>query len=229
MTKVIIGNATIYCADCRDVLSDLSGIDAVVTDPPFNVGKDYGVHKDSMLESEYLVWMAFVIGECRRIAPQNWWVIPTSKMLAFWQMMPLAQQVVIPMAAGYAVRSGWTQKFASMLVDGVPKKNPWNLWDGIRHRGEGYFFREDTFGHPGYTPLPIMQRAVVTSGASSVLDPFCGTGTTGIAAVEAGCEFIGIELNPEYFDIACARIEAAYSQPNLFESKKDKQMQGVLL
>ncbi len=218
-----------YCADCRDILPGLSAIDAVVTDPPFNVGKDYGVHKDAMPDAEYFEWMEFILGECRRIALQNWWVIPTSKMLAFWKMMPSAQQVVIPMAAGYAVRNGWTQKFSSMLVEGKPLKNPWNLWDGIRHRGEGYFFRENTFGHPGYTPFPIMSRAIVSSGAMSVLDPFCGTGTTGVAAVEAGCEFTGIELNPEYFDLACSRIEAAYSQPRLFESKIVKQSQEVLL
>jgi site-specific DNA-methyltransferase (adenine-specific) len=49
-----------------------------------------------------------------------------------------------------------------------------------------------------------------------VLDPFSGSGTTGIAAVQSGRDFIGIEIDPEYFDIACRRIEEAQRQGDLF-------------
>lgn len=218
--KVTIGNCELYLGDCREVLPRLGPVDAVITDPPFNVGKDYGVHCDSMPEAEYLEWMGWTIGEFRRIARQTWVVVPTSKLLDFWNMMPAAQQVIIPMAAGYAVRSGWTQKFSTLLVEGRPPKNPWNLWDGIRHRGEGYFFREETYGHPGYTPFGILERAAKTSCAESILDPFLGTGTSAIAAIGTGARFVGIEINPAYFETACRRIEQAYANPRLFEDAK---------
>ena len=226
----MIGNAELWHGDCREVLPLLDSVGAVVTDPPFNVGKDYGVHDDAMPETEYLAWMAGVIAECKRLSRQQWFVVPTSKMLAFWLMLPAAEQVVIPMSAGYAIRSGWTQKYAAMLVEGKPPGNPWNVWEGIRHRGEGYFFREDTFGHPGYTPLGIMERAVKTSGADVVLDPFLGTGTTGIAAAQVGCRFVGIEINRAYFDIACERISHAQAQGTLLVPEEPAQpvQEGLL-
>ena len=215
--KEVIGNATLYLGDCMEILPTLGKVDAVITDPPFNVGKDYGVHDDAMPEADYLAWMESVIVACRGASDALWFVVPTSKMLAFWRMLPTAQQVVVPMKAGYAVRSGWTQKFASLLVEGRPPANPWNLWEGIRHRGEGYFFKEDTFNHPGYTPLPIMARAVEASGADAILDPFMGTGTSGVAALQHDKKYIGVELSPAYFDIACKRIEQAHAQGQLFE------------
>lgn len=209
---VIIGNATLYLGDCLEVLTHLLPVGAVITDPPFNVGKSYDLHNDSMPEPDYLAWMETVIGQCRRISPQLWFVVPSSKLINFWNLMPEAHQVIVEMAAGYAVRSGWTQKFASLLVEGKPPRNPWNLWKGIRHRGEGYFFKEDTFDHPGYTPMGIMSRAVQTSLARSICDPFMGTGTTGVCAVRQGKEFFGCEISPNYFSIACRRIEEAQKQ-----------------
>jgi site-specific DNA-methyltransferase (adenine-specific)/modification methylase len=214
-----IGDATLYLGDCMEILPTLGKVDAVITDPPFNVGKDYGVHKDDMPEAEYAAWMGAVLTHCIVAAKQVWCVIPTARIELFWNLLPGASQVVIPMTAGYAIRSGWTQKFASLLVHGRPPGNPWNLWEGIRHRGEGYFFKEETYGHPGYTPMGIMQRAVDTSEADSILDPFMGTGTSGVAAVAVRRAFTGIELNPKYFDIACRRIEQAYKQRPLFEAE----------
>ena len=50
----------------------------------------------------------------------------------------------------------------------------------------------------------------------TILDPFMGSGTTGVACVKLGRKFIGIEIDEKYFDIACKRIEQAYAQPDLF-------------
>lgn len=212
--KVVIGSATLFCGDCLNFLREVPHVGAVVTDPPFNVGKDYGGHNDSMLDADYECWLRSVIEGCN--SDQLWVSAPSSKLALFFRILPDAQQVVIPMAAGYAIRNGWTQKYAVMLVSGKPPGNPWNIWDGIRHRGEGYYFREETYGHPGYTPLAIMKRAVVTSGADYILDPFMGTGTSGVAAMEAGKKYFGVEVNPDYFQIACDRIAQAQAQLNLF-------------
>ena len=61
-----------------------------------------------------------------------------------------------------------------------------------------------------------------------ILDPFMGSGTTGVACVNLGRKFIGIEIDPEYFDIACRRIEAAYAQPRLFDEPAPKAEQQVM-
>jgi len=67
-----------------------------------------------------------------------------------------------------------------------------------------------------------MTRAVKTSALDSILDPFMGTGTSGVAAIENGCKFVGIEINRKYFDIACQRIERAYAQGKLFQPEPAK-------
>ena len=65
--------------------------------------------------------------------------------------------------------------------------------------------------------------------AETILDPFMGSGTTGVACANMGRKFIGIEIEPKYFDIACRRIEEAYRQPRLFEDEKPEPVQGNLL
>ena len=211
----IIGNATLYLGDCLEILPTLDKVDAVITDPPFNVGKDYGLHNDSMGNDEYLLWVRSFISLFHNLSDQTWMVVANVNLRKTWEIIPTAQLIIIPMLAGYAIRSGWTQKYSAMLVEGKVKRNPWNLWNGIRQKGEGYFFREDTYNHPGYTPMPVLKTAVqYTDGV--VLDPFMGSGTTGVACMNLGRKFIGIEIEPKYFDIACERIEQAQKQGRLF-------------
>ncbi len=93
--------------------------------------------------------------------------------------------------------------------------------------------RTDTLiaAHPAVYPvsLPMLLADSYTNRNESILDPFMGSGTTGVACVKLGRKFIGIELEPKYFDIACKRIEDAYKQGDLFiEQPKPKPMQGAL-
>lgn len=205
--------------DCLEVLKTLpdKSVDAVITDPPFNVGKDYGPKvSDSLPTHEYLAWVSEWTKELMRISSQQWIVSPFKWLRDYWNMMPLAHLVTVPMRAGYAIRNGWTIKSSYILVNGKVAGNPWDLWEGIRQRGEGYFFREDTFGHPGYTPSGIITRAILASRAKTILDPFMGSGTTGVACVQTGRDFIGIEIDPGYFAIAERRIKEAQAQGKLF-------------
>lgn len=73
--------------------------------------------------------------------------------------------------------------------------------------------------HPASFPPALAARALETSGAQSLIDPFMGVGSAGVAAVRMGRRFVGIELNPIYFDIACRRIEDAQRQGSLFEGE----------
>ena len=200
---------TLYHGDCRDVLPALSAVDVVVTDPPYNVGKDYGVASDDLDADEYAAFMSAVVAECRRLTGYQAWVAPRYKMAVWWSLLPEAHEIVIPMRAGNAIRQGWSSKFSTVLAIGKPLDgHPDDLWEGIRHRGEGYYFREDTYEHPGYTPEPIMRRAIETMSrpGALVLDPFVGTGTTLCAAKSLGRRAIGIEINEDYCRIAVERL-----------------------
>jgi len=210
----------VVCGDCRDVLPTIPDgvVDAVVTDPPYNVGKDYGTWNDSLPESEYEAAMSDVARASLRIAPSQFWVAPRYKMQFWLSVLPEAHLVVIRRGAAGPFRAGWSDQFEVALAIGQPNWVLPDLWTDIRLKGEGYFFREETYGHPGYTPQPIMQRAIGLFSRSGglILDPFCGSGTTGVAAVQLGRRFIGIEIDPGYCDIARKRIDMAARQGRLF-------------
>jgi DNA modification methylase len=75
----------------------------------------------------------------------------------------------------------------------------------------------DASGHPYQKPLEVMAWLIAkVRGGGAICDPFMGSGTTGVACANLGRKFIGIEIEPKYFDIACERIAAAYAQGRLF-------------
>ena len=84
--------------------------------------------------------------------------------------------------------------------------------------------------HPTQKPLSIMRRSILQfPDAATILDPFMGSGTTGVACASLGRRFIGIEIDPGYFDIACRRVEAEYRQPRMFVEPPAKAVQGTML
>jgi len=84
--------------------------------------------------------------------------------------------------------------------------------------------------HPTQKPLDLMRWCIdkCKPDPQTILDPFMGSGTTGVAAIQLGRKFIGIEREPKYFDIACKRIEQAAAQGKLFEPEPIKQVQESL-
>ena len=91
---------------------------------------------------------------------------------------------------------------------------------GSQASGRGDVWRLGTehreTGHPAPFPVSLPDTILQSVAAKSVIDPFAGSGTTGVAAVKLGRRFIGIEIEPRYFDIACRRIEEATRQPDMF-------------
>lgn len=211
-----IGDATLYLGDCLEILPTLGKVDAVITDPTYNVGKDYGTHNDAMADADYAEWCARRVAACRALAENQFWVAPRYKMALWLSMLPESHIVVIRRGASGPFRQGWSDQFETALAIGKPSRCAPDLWSDIRLKGEGYFFREDSYGHPGYTPYRIMERAINLLAKSSCCDPFMGTGTSGEAAVKNGRSYVGIEIEPKYFDIACERIDNAYRQARLF-------------
>jgi site-specific DNA-methyltransferase (adenine-specific) len=83
--------------------------------------------------------------------------------------------------------------------------------------------------HPSPKPVKLMEWVVSNLDGETVVDPFCGSGTTGVACAKLGRKFIGIEIEPKYFDIACRRIEQAYAQPDMFVTPPAKPVQEAML
>ena len=220
-----IGNATLYLGDCRDILPTLGKVDAVVTDPPYGVklgstsgnGNGHGL-KLASYESFSDTYEQFV----NEIVPAINSAISIADRSAVFTGQHIHEQakpdaiggVYCPAASG---RHCWGFKsFLPVLFYG---KAP------DLHRGSkatAIYSTEtvsrDEIGHPVPKPLGWMKWLVGLSSRSdeTILDPFMGSGTTGVAAVQMGRKFIGIEREPKYFDIACKRIEDAQRQKDLF-------------
>ncbi len=193
---------TLYHGDCREISVNA---DAVITDPPYNVGKDYGVFKDNMSAEDYRDLLVHIANQ----SPNQAWVSSTMHLRLFMETLgDEARLIVVRRGAQGPKRWGLSSQFEPILVRGRKCETMPDLWDGVRLTGEGYFFREDTHGHPGYTPTPIMQRLVrlMSNQGETIYEPFSGTGTTLVAARSLGRSAVGVEINEEYCEVAAKRL-----------------------
>lgn len=226
--KVVIGNATLYRADCREVLPTLPKVDAVITDPPYadrthkmaktNKGKRHGtvlVKFAALSDDDFAKCMH------QWIVAARGWVIATCDYRHARLAFDLPEFIRLgawvkpnPMPQISADRPGQGFETVLILHAGEVKK-AWN-----RGGGSGVW----TFPVIGdaevstQKPLGLIRAFVAdfTNYGQSIADPFMGSGTTGVAALEQGRSFFGIEKDPERFDIACRRIEDAQRQSRLF-------------
>lgn len=221
----IIGDARLICADCRDVLPTLGKVDAVVTDPPYGIGFKYESHDDTADGYGEFIWS--VIEQCENLCWPGSPIFVWQAMLnagSFHQWFPRNWRIFAALKNFVQVRPTPMQyAWDPILVWWTPEGKPFRADNWGRD-----FFVADTasvvadssqkFGHPCPRPLDhldyIIERFV--KPRACVLDPFAGSGTTGVACAKLGRKFIGIEIEPKYFDIACRRIEAAYKQPDMF-------------
>jgi site-specific DNA-methyltransferase (adenine-specific) len=248
---VIIGDATLYLGDCREILPTLGRVDAVVTDPPYGIPHQFGVQQGSGRKGARRLQFAWdgagvtdaVLRACELAAPsadaQLWFcglhqASYIADTLLAAGMTPKAgcwvKECPPPAGAGnwwpsgfehavYAYRSG------AWFGDADPKRS--NVWIADSYR----FGQPGKVDHPTQKPLDLMKRlvkAIVAPGALA-LDPFMGSGTTGVACAKLGRRFTGIEIEPRYFDIACRRIEQAYAQPDMFIAPQPKPVQEALI
>jgi site-specific DNA-methyltransferase (adenine-specific)/modification methylase len=100
------------------------------------------------------------------------------------------------------------------------------MWNGMIREGDE---KNVARVHPTQKPLNLMRWCIDwVKNSQTILDPFMGSGTTGVAAIQMGRKFIGIERDERYFEIACKRIEHEISQPQLFEPEPVKQIQEAM-
>jgi DNA modification methylase len=212
---VIIGNATLYLGDCRDILPTLGKVDAVVTDPPYGIGEDGGdknrrrgykplvVHEKLSWDKERPQKEIFdTIREC-------------SDAQIIWGGNYFAD--FLPPSMGWLY---WDKKMGGDFSDGelawTSQKRA--VRDFSKSPFAGLSGGHDRV-HPTQKPVDLMKWCInFLPNAQTILDPFLGSGTTGVAAAQMGRKFIGIEREPKYFDIACKRIEDAQKQGDLFIS-----------
>jgi len=201
---------TLYHGDNLKILKEIDSVDFVYTDPPYNANKKYGPGKDNLPKQEYIERISKTYEIITDLCDK--WIthIPKKYLIEFLNFLPKGQLVIVKRGAQGPLcnKFHWTDKFDILYSHGHPFHAPPNLWENIRLKGEGYFFREKTFGHFGYTPRPIAHRAIkyMTKQGNIVLDPYAGTGTTLIEAAESGRHAIGIEYEKENCDIIIDRL-----------------------
>jgi DNA modification methylase len=221
-----IGNATLYLADCLDVLPTLDPVDAIITDPPYNYGKDYGTHNDAMPEADFWSWL-----ETRmRAAPLRdggvvYFTCSTQMMARCesWDFFRFRQWLIWhrPNLVNVHAYSDWKQ-----------------TWEPIYYGGRGKFkavkgvfpdsavftvptpqsnFKEGR-DHVCQRPVKLIWDILRRVDGETILDPFMGSGTTGVACFRLHRNFIGMEIDPQSFETACERIHREWTFP---EEKKE--------
>ncbi len=196
----------IYNCDCREILPNLPKADLCVTDPPYNAGKDYGAYKDNLSDVDYEKTMREIVGLSMSVADNQFWVAPRYKLHLWFSLLPGSHLIVIRRGAAGPYRGGWSDQFEIALAIGKPCRAEKDLWENIRLKGEGYFFKEESYDHPGYTPIKIMSNAVHLLSVDSIIDPFCGTGTSLVVAKQAGRRAVGVELSEKWCEVAAIRL-----------------------
>ena len=224
MTSIIkdvtIGNCRLILGDCLEVMPLLGKFDAVVTDPPYGIGFEYPSYEDTrenlidlvnnfFLHRERFARGVFLCGPTQiHIYPEPDWVGAIT-----WK------------TTNSFGKFGYTQWTPVLLygrdIKGFGNVNGITKTDVYRINGGGSVgFQRDKLSklHVCPKPLNIMVQMVrrYTDEQETILDPFMGSGTTGVACVKLGRKFTGIELDADYFDIACERIREAYKQPDMF-------------
>jgi DNA modification methylase len=204
-----IGAATLYLGDCRQILPGLPKVDAVITDPPYGIKRDGKPHSTSSHGGhkgyDFLGWDAgrpgrevfdLILAAADRhiVWGGNYFadLLPAESKWLAWdkgQRIDQADAELAWTSLGGALRI-FTLNRAAIAIDGAV--------------------------HPTQKPVALMAWCIAQAGnPQRTIDPFMGSGTTGVACANLGRQFIGIEREPKYFDIACRRIEDAQRQQRL--------------
>jgi DNA modification methylase len=215
--KEVIGDCTLYLGDCLEVLPTLGKVDAVVTDPPYGMDFQSGYRKQAHKKiindeaTELLEWA------CSLEA------IHSSYVWMRWDSLGFVRR---PRSLVTWVKNNWSM--GDLTGEHARQTEVAGFYPGPDHsfpcgRPSDVISAPRTGNdfHPTEKPVQLM-RVVVGWTRGTVVDPFMGSGTTGVACVQLQRKFIGIELDEAYFDVACKRIEEAYKQPQLFPVEKPK-------
>lgn len=227
MNPVIIGDATLYLGDCMDVLPLFNAVEALVSDPPYGIAKKMcgGGMTTRSIETRRQI---------KRM--MEWDLEPPNNLVTAW--VNASDNAIIwggnyfdlPASRKFLVWAKGSTMYGRTFAE---CEQAWCSFDGTPRILE---IPPDTHmgtiaQHPTQKPVRLMNWTIqqLPAAASVVTDPFMGSGTTGIAAMQLGRKFIGIERDEEYFEIACKRIEQAVAQGQLFAPEQPTQEQKEIL
>lgn len=219
-----IGDATLYLGDCREILPKLGKVDAVVTDPPYGINYRHGARKGGRLMGTDGMG---IVGDDKPFDPSpflEWECL-------FWGAEHFKTR--LPEGGRWLV---WYKRRAGVVRDQGCVENAWHSEGGvtrpIHHPWDGADMgheRGQDRVHSNQKPIDVMTWCLGFVAGHAILDPFMGSGTTGVACAKLGRKFIGVEIEPKYFDIACKRIQAAYDEPRLPGLDQPKPTQEAML
>jgi site-specific DNA-methyltransferase (adenine-specific) len=219
--KEIIGDYTLYLGDSYHITAGLGRFDAIVADPPYGIGYKPQKHNSSKSFSRV-----------RNFGPKDQ-LIGDSGNMDFdpTPFMGLSDKHIWWGANYYANKldnaKGWLVWYKARGMEATSFSCAEMAWTnlplsvrGLDYRWMGLVrdgaLREKAL-HPTQKPLAVMEWCLgFLPNARTILDPFMGSGTTLVACAKMGRQGVGIELDPDYFDISCKRVEDAYRQPDMF-------------
>ncbi len=239
MERKEIGEATLLLGAAFDILPMLAPVDVIITDPPYGRQTHQSARTavngrpaplldfDSISEKEFIAFCSHAVALARR------WVV----MSCEWRYVASLERAGLPL-----VRFGiWHKLDSAPQFTGDRPGMGWEAvamlhregrkcWNGGGHPAV-WVYSVERGEHPTQKPLPLICDWVLkfTNPGETVLDPFMGSGTTGVACARLGCNFIGIEKRPDYFELACSRIAEAHAQAELFPVRHADPQPGYLL
>lgn len=211
--EIIAEGVEIYLGDCREILPTLGPIDAIVTDPPYGIN---AAARGTVGTSKAAQVKDYGASDWDKAPPPRW-LIDLMRDASRWQIIFGGNFFELPPSSCWLV---WDKKNSGDFADcelawtNLPKavrKIEW-LWNGMIRKGS------DVREHPTQKPLGVMAWALdqLPADVGLVCDPFMGSGTTGVAAIQKGVRFVGIEKSHQYFENACKRLSEALNAPKLF-------------
>jgi site-specific DNA-methyltransferase (adenine-specific) len=255
MREEVIGDCRLILGDCREVLPGLGRVDAVVTDPPYSVslpgssGSFTRLNKKGTRSLSFFAgdtdWPAMTAAVVERIGMAcDLGALSVYCWCGHRQFGPLTEMLE---GRGYSTRflvwrkkcpapapprSGW-QSGAELCLYGYKAGRHFSdgMFNNVLDADSYRFGQPGKVDHPTQKPLPTIEPLIKASTLPGqvVLDCFLGSGTTGVACANLSRSFIGIEIDPGYFDIACRRIESAYRQPRLFAEPAPRPTQETMI
>ena len=226
--KEVIGDCTLYLGDCLEIMPSSPKMDAVVTDSPYGIGFSHGGGGGKLARSTRLDHMPIIGDDCP-FDPEPF--LALGLPLILWGGNHFADK--LPASQSWLT---WDKRCADYSNDqadcemawtnlGFPARMFRHVWNGMLRGPESKTPRV----HPTQKPVALMEWCLgFLPNAQTIIDPFMGSGTTLVACAKLGRKGIGIELDPDYFDIACRRVEEAYRQPDLFVERPPKAHQESL-
>lgn len=248
----IAEGVTLYLGDCREILPTLSEVDHVISDPPYEARMqalhaefrlrrtDGGPPRQALTFESIQDMRDPFLDEVRRLN-KGW-------LLAFCNVEGVGEWQTAILARGLKFKTTciWNKPDATPKLNGQGPALSYECitttwcgkgharWNGGGKRGVFSHLTnnaERTGKHPTEKPVSLMRELVslFSNLGETVLDPFMGSGTTGVAAVRSGRKFTGIEIDPTYFDIACRRVSHALEQQDFFIAKPKTVKQEAML